>query len=345
MTHRRVRFVIIPAMKLLEAVRARIRTRHFSRATEATYVGWIRRFIEFSGRRHPRDLGEREVGAFLTTLAVEGHVAASTQNQALAALQFLYAEVLELPLAIGSDIVRAERPHRVPEVLSRSEVSAVINELSGLPWLVVLMLYGSGMRIGECLSLRVKDIDIGERVVTIRDGKGARDRMSVLPDSVVAPLMVQLGSVRELHARDRASNRVVVPLPDALARKYPTASGELGWQWLFPATRLITRASELTTRELGTLSMPPEGTMVRFHLHPTVVQRAAHRAVRDAGIAKRVGCHTFRHSFATHLLEAGYDIRTVQQLLGHRDVRTTMIDTHVTKKGSLGVRSPGDALG
>lgn len=331
-------------MKLLEAVRARIRTRHFSRATEVVYLGWIRQFVEFHGRRHPRDLGEREVGAFLTSLAVARHVASSTQNQALAALQFLYTEVLEQPLAIGADIVRAKRPHRVPEVLTRMEVSAVINEMKGLPWLVTLMLYGSGLRVGECLALRVKDVDVTERVVTVRGGKGAKDRMTVLSDNAIAPLMVQIGNVRELHARDNASNRVIVPLPHALGRKYPSASRELGWQWLFPATRLVTRASELTTRELGTLTLPPEGTMVRFHLHPSVVQRAVRAAVRAAGVTKHVGCHTFRHSFATHLLESGYDIRTVQQLLGHRDVRTTMIYTHVSKKGSLGVRSPGDSL-
>ena len=331
-------------MKLLESVRARIRTRHFSRATEVTYLGWIRRYIDYTGRRHPRDLGEREVGAFLTELAVQEHVAASTQNQALAALQFLYAEVLDQPLALGSDVVRAKRPHRVPVVLSRAEVADVINRMGGSSRLIVQLLYGSGLRVGECLALRVKDVDVAERVVTVKDGKGAKDRLTVLPEKVIAPLLVQLGNVRELHARDRASNKVVVPLPDALARKYPSASRDLGWQWIFPSTRLLTRAAELTTRELGTLTMPPEGTMVRFHQHPTVVQRALHQAVRDAGITKRVRCHTFRHSFATHLLEAGYDIRTVQQLLGHSDVRTTMIYTHVTKRGSLGVRSPGDAL-
>jgi integron integrase len=331
-------------VKLLQSVRARIRTRHFSRATEVTYLGWIRRYIDFTGRRHPRDLGEREVGAFLTSLAMRERVAASTQNQALAALQFLYAEVLEQPLALGSDVVRAKRPHRVPVVLSRAEVADVINRMNGSSRLIVQLLYGSGLRIGECLSLRVKDVDVAERVITVKDGKGAKDRLTVLPQTVIAPLLIRLGHVRELHARDRASNRVVVPLPGALARKSPSAARELAWQWLFPSSRLLTRASDLGARDLGILTMPPEGTMVRFHQHPTVVQRALHQAVWEAGITKRVGCHTFRHSFATHLLEAGYDIRTVQQLLGHSDVRTTMIYTHVTKRGSLGVRSPGDAL-
>lgn len=321
-----------------------MRTRHLSAATETAYVGWIRRYITFHSRRHPRDMGEREVGAFLTALAVHGHVASSTQNQALAALQFLYNEVLGVGLAIGSDIVRAKRPHRVPEVFSRAEVSAVLGVMQGNPRLVATLLYGSGLRISEALSLRVKDVDVAERIVTVRGGKGARDRMTVLPESLVVPIMTQLGHVRALHARDIASRSVVVPLPGALSRKYPSAATELGWQWLFPATRLVTHASELSERELGQASFPNDHRMVRWHLHPSVVQRAVAQAIRAVGITKRAGCHTFRHSFATHLLESGYDIRTVQQLLGHRDVRTTMIYTHVTKKGSLGVRSPGDSL-
>jgi integron integrase len=328
----------------MDAVRARIRTHHFSAATEAAYVGWIRRFIHFHQRRHPREMGEREVGAFLTALAVDANVAASTQNQALAALQFLYNEVLGIALGIGDDVIRAKRPHRLPEVFTRAEVSALFAELTGTPRLVAAMLYGSGLRISECLSLRVKDVDIAERIVSVRRGKGAKDRMTVLSENVVVPVAEQLGKVRELHARDLASRRVVVPLPSALHRKYPRASTELGWQWLFPASRVIMRASELTERELGHLTFPEDDRMVRWHMHASVVQRAVAVGIRMAGIVKRGGCHTLRHSFATHLLEAGYDIRTVQQLLGHRDVRTTMIYTHVTKKGSLGVRSPGDAL-
>jgi site-specific recombinase XerD len=206
------------------------------------------------------------------------------------------------------------------------------------------MLYGSGLRISECLALRVKDVDVAERIVTVRQGKGGKDRMTVLSESVAGPIAVQLGKVRALHARDLASGRIVVPLPAALHRKYPTASSSLSWQWLFPASRVIMRASELTARELGQDTFPDDDRMVRWHMHSSVVQRAVAVAMRRAGITKRGGCHTFRHSFATHLLESGYDIRTVQQLLGHRDVRTTMIYTHVTKRGSLGVRSPGDAL-
>ena len=331
-------------MKLLNAVRARMRTRHLSRATEQAYVGWIRRYIVHHGRRHPREMGEREVGGFLTALAVEGHVAAATQNQALAALQFLYNDVLGLPLAIGDDVIRAKRPHRLPEVLTRAEVAIVIAHMRGVSRLIARMLYGSGLRIGEGIALRVKDVDVAERIITVRGGKGDKDRMTVLAESMVAPLMEQLNAVRALHARDLASRRVVVPLPNALGRKFPGAASDLGWQWLFPATRLVTYASELTERELGHLTVPGDGTMVRWHLHPSVVQRDVAHAVRAAGITKRAGCHTFRHSFATHLLEAGYDIRAIQQLLGHRDVRTTMIYTHVTKRGSLGVRSPGDGL-
>jgi integron integrase len=321
-----------------------MRTRHLSAATEAAYIGWIRRYIAFHNRRHPRDMGEREVGTFLTALAVNGHVAASTQNQALAALQFLYNEVLGIGLAIGSDVVRAKRPHRVPEVFSRAEVSAVIGVMDGTPRLVATLLYGSGLRISEALSLRVKDVDVAERIVTVRGGKGAKDRMTVLPETIIANIMTQLGNVRILHARDLASRSVVVPLPGALSRKYPSAATELGWQWLFPATRLVTHASELSERDLGQATFPTDQRMVRWHLHASVVQRAVALAIRAVGITKRAGCHTFRHSFATHLLESGYDIRTVQQLLGHRDVRTTMMYTHVTKKGSLGVRSPGDSL-
>ena len=216
--------------------------------------------------------------------------------------------------------------------------------MTGIPRLIATMLYGSGLRISECLALRVKDVDVAERILTVRHGKGGKDRMTVLSESAAAAVAAQLGKVRALHARDVASRRVIVPLPFALHRKYPSAATELGWQWLFPASRVIMRASELSERELGQVTMPDDDRLVRWHLHPSVVQRSVAMALREAGITKRGGCHTFRHSFATHLLESGYDIRTVQQLLGHRDVRTTMIYTHVTKKGSLGVRSPGDAL-
>ncbi|MEO7455288.1 MAG: integron integrase [Gemmatimonadaceae bacterium] len=331
-------------MLLLEAVHARMRTKHLSAATEEAYVGWIRRYIAFHQKKHPREMGEPEVGAFLSDLAVRGHVASATQNQALAALQFLYNEVLGLPLNIGDDVTRAKRPHRLPEVFSKREVAIVLAHLSGTPRLVASLLYGAGLRIGECMALRVKDVDLTERVLTVRSGKGGKDRMSVVPEAVVAALSEQLGVVRDLHARDRATNSVVVPVPTALVRKYPRANTDLAWQWVFPATRLVMRASELTDRDLGENTFPNDGRMVRWHLHQSVVQRAVGNAVRNSGITKRAGCHTFRHSFATHLLEAGYDIRTVQVLMGHRDVRTTMIYTHVTKRGSLGIRSPFDAL-
>jgi integron integrase len=220
-------------MRLTDAVRARIRTRHFSAATEEAYVGWIRRYIAFHDRRHPREMGEVEIGAFLTALAVRGNVSSSTQNQALAALQFLYNEVLGMGLEVGDAIVRAKRPHRLPEVFTRAEVAAILAEMTGTPRLVAAMLYGSGLRINECLALRVKDVDISERILTVRQGKGAKDRMTVLSESVLVALAVQLGKVRDLHARDIASRRIVVPLPSALHRKYPSASTDLAWQWVF----------------------------------------------------------------------------------------------------------------
>lgn len=331
-------------MRLLEAVHERMRTRHLSAATEEAYVGWIRRYIAFHGRRHPRELADAEVGAFLSHLAVKGRVASSTQNQALAALQFLYNEVLGRPISVGGDVARAKRPHRLPEVFTRGEVAAVLSRLDGRPRTVANLLYGAGLRVGEALALRVKDVDLSERVLTVRSGKGGKDRMSVIPDSAVAALESQLAEVRGLHVRDLASRSVVVPVPTAIARKYPRSATDLAWQWLFPSSRLITRASELTDRELGENTFPGDARMVRWHMHQSAVQRAVAVALRAAGITKRAGCHTFRHSFATHLLEAGYDIRTVQELLGHSDVRTTMIYTHVSKRGALGVRSPADML-
>jgi integron integrase len=331
-------------MTLLEAVRRRARTLHLSPATEAAYVGWIRRYIRFHRPRHPRELGEREVGVFLSDLAVRGKVAASTQNQALAALQFLYLEVFGTPLAIGAEVVRAKRPHRLPAVFTRGEIARVVARLSGVRQLVVLLLYGSGLRLGECLALRLKDVNLDERTVMVRGGKGAKDRMTVLAESAIAPLFVRMERARACHESDLAAG-VVVPLPYALHRKSPAASTALSWHWLFPASRRIREWEGVADRDRGGLSVPEGRQMVRFHLHPSVIQRAVGRAVRDAGIATRGSCHTFRHSFATHLLESGYDIRTVQQLLGHRDVRTTMLYTHVTRRGSLGVRSPGDALG
>jgi integron integrase len=317
-------------MRLQDAIRARAKLRHLSPRTEQAYLGWVRRYIRHFGGRHPRDLSDRDVGEFLTTLAVDRKVSASTQNQALAALLFLYHEVLGIPISIGEHAVRAKRGRRLPEVMTRNEVAAVITALSGTPRLVALLLYGSGLRLEECLALRVKDIGFAERIILVRAGKGNKDRRTVLPDNVAADFQPHLALVRRLHERDLAAGHGAVVLPDALLTKFSSAPKEWGWQWVFPARRRYVEA--------GT------GTIRRHHLDASVMQRAVRDAVRAAGIAKRVSCHTFRHSFATHLLERGYDIRTVQELLGHTDVRTTMIYTHVLGRGALGVRSPGDDL-
>jgi integron integrase len=316
--------------KLLAALRREIRVRHYSRCTEEAYVGWVRRFVRFCGLRHPATVGTAEVGAFLTSLAQDVGVAASTQNQAACALQFLYERVLRRPLERSGDIVRAKEPERLPVVLSPDEAWAVIERLTGAPRLVVLLLYGSGLRLLEALRLRVKDVDFARHEIIVRRGKGDKDRVTMLPRKVAGTLLEHLGKVERLHRRDVARGAGAVQLPEAYARKAPAAAREWAWQWVFPATRLYREASS--------------GLRRRHHLHETVVQRAVHRAVREAGIPKRASCHTFRHSFATHLLEAGYDIRTVQELLGHRDVRTTMIYTHVLNRGGLAVRSPADLV-
>jgi integron integrase len=275
-------------------------------------------------------MGEREVTEFLSHLATARRVSASTQNQALAALIFLYGDVLGTPIGWLDSLVRAKRPHRVPTVLSRDEAGRVIGELSGTQRLVAMILYGSGLRLMEALCLRVKDVDLDRRELIVRHGKGGRDRISLLPDALVAPLREQIRRVGELHRRDRAAGRGSVVIPNPFDRKSPNAPFDLRWQWLFPATR--------TYRD------PRTSRWVRHHLHETAVQRAVAAAVARTEIAKRISCHTFRHSFATHLLEAGYDIRTIQELLGHRDVRTTMIYTHVLNRGGRGVRSPIDLL-
>jgi integron integrase len=316
--------------RLLEQVRTALRLRHYSRLTERAYVGWIRRFILFHEKRHPAEMGATEVSRFLSFLAVNGRISASTQNQALAALLFLYGEVLGVDLPWLDDLVRANRPPRLPVVLSRDEVRAVLRRLQGTPRLMAVLLYGAGLRLLECARLRVKDVDFEANQIVVRSGKGDKDRVSVLPAAVAAALQRHLGRVRAQYDRDLRAGGGWVELPGALAGKYPNAGREWAWQWVFPATR--------------TYKHPATGQRRRHHLHETVLQRAVYRAVREAGVAKRATCHTFRHSFATHLLEDGYDIRTVQELLGHRDVSTTMIYTHVLNRGPAAVRSPLDAL-
>jgi integron integrase len=316
--------------RLLDRVRLALRTRNLSRRTEQAYVFWIRRYILFHGRRHPSTLGATEVTAFLSALAVERRVAASTQNQALSALLFLYRHVLDVDLPWLDDLVRAKRPAHVPVVLSRAEVAAVLGQLGGSRWLMAALLYGAGLRLLECLHLRVKDVDFERGEIVVRSGKGGRDRRTMLPAIVREPLAAHLVRVRRQHADDLAQGAGWVELPHALDRKYVNAGRSWPWQWVFPATR--------------TYRHPETGQQRRHHFHESALQRVVREAVLAAGIRKPAGCHTFRHSFATHLLEDGYDIRTVQELLGHRDVRTTMIYTHVLNRGGLGVRSPVDGL-
>jgi integron integrase len=305
-----------------------MRLRRLSPRTEEAYVAWVRRFVKFHGMRHPQILGEAEVTAFLTHLAVESRVSASTQNQALAALLFLYREVLGAPLTWLSNVVPARRSTRLPNVLTREEVRHVVAEVRGVSRLVVLLLYGAGLRLMEALELRVKDLDLPQAMLTVRGGKGDKDRVTVLPRSAVALLTAHLRQTSERHRRDLGAGYGSVELPHPLARKIPGAERSWEWQWVFAATRLY--------RDSAT------GVLRRHHLHETVVQREVNHAARRAEISKRVTCHTFRHSFATHLLEDGYDIRTIQELLGHSDVRTTMIYTHVLNRGGRMVNSPAD---
>jgi integron integrase len=316
--------------RLLDRMRQTARLRHLSRRTEDAYVAWARRFILFHGKRHPRELDAPDVVAFLSDLAVRLRVSASTQNQATAALLFLYREVLGLELAGLEDVRRAPRSQRLPVVLSRDEVRAVIAQLAGVHRLVATLLYGGGLRLLEALRLRVKDVDFARRQLVVREGKGDRDRMAPLPRVAEAPLRRQIERVAALRRGDLAQGVWGASLPGGLARKYPNAPRELAWQWVFPATRL---GFDPVTR-----------LRFRHHLHETAMQRAVKGAVARAGVPKRATCHTFRHSFATHLLEDGADIRTVQELLGHRELRTTMIYTHVLEQGPLGVRSPADRL-
>jgi len=316
--------------RLLEQLRDAINRLHYSARTEERYVHWVKRFIYFSGKRHPAELGAAEVTAFLNYLARERDAAAATQNQALSALLFLYREVLHQPLPWLDELDRARRPVRVPTVLTREEVRGLLAAMRGTKWLMASLLYGAGLRLRECLRLRVKDIDFGYQQIVVRDGKGAKDRVTLLPAAVLEPLKLHLRAAKELHERDVRGGYGEVELPHALARKYPRAQYEWGWKFAFPSHKLSTD--------------PRTGVVRRHHVYENYVIRGVARAVRAARIAKHVSCHTLRHSFATHLLEAGYDIRTVQELLGHSDVSTTMIYTHVLNKGGRGVKSPLDRL-
>ena len=316
--------------KLLDQVRSVLRFRHYSYQTEKTYVHWISRFLFFHKKRHPREMGKEEVEQFLTSLAVDRQVSAATQNQALHALLFLYREVLAQELGWLNDLVPAKRPQRLPTVLTREEVRVLLGALEGVSWLIANVLYGAGLRLTEGLRLRVKDIDFTANHIVVREGKGDKDRITMLPSVVKEPLTAHLVRVHALHQQDLARGFGRVALPNALDRKYRNAASEWGWQWVFPASHLSVD--------------PRSGLQRRHHLYESVPQRALREAAREVGLIKPANPHMLRHSFATHLLEAGYDIRTIQELLGHRDVSTTMIYTHVLNRGGRGVASPADRL-
>jgi len=316
--------------KLLDQVREAIRLKHYSLRTEEAYVTWIKRYIFFHNKQHASELGSVAIEAFLTHLAVDQQVAASTQNQALSALLFLYRDVLNTPLDLRIDAIRAKKPKRLPTILTKEETLTVIERLSGTPRLMAKLLYGSGLRLLECLRLRVKDLDFAQRQIIVRDGKGMEDRVTMLPESLIIPLQEHLAHVKRIHAQDVAQGVAPVYLPFALARKYPHAGRLWIWQYVFPSDRLS--------------KDPRTGILRRHHVSESTLQKAVSQAGRSVGLNKRIGCHTLRHSFATHLLQQGYDIRTVQELLGHKDVKTTMIYTHVLNRGGKGVRSPLDMM-
>lgn len=320
-----------PGPKLLDQLSRALRVRRYSPRTEEVYVGWVRRYVRYHGVRHPDELGAQEVNAFLTHLAVERRASSSTQSQARAALLFLYREVLRRELiGVGHEVVTGKKPLRLPTVLTRSEVGKVLRQMKGTQQLVASVLYGSGLRLTEGLQLRMKDLDLERRELRVRAGKGSRDRVSVIAASSIRMLADQIDRRRAQHDRDLAAGSGWAVLPDSYAIKSPRAGTDFGWQFLFPSSKFT--------------ADPRTGAQGRFHLHPTSVQRAVKGAARSLGLAKRVTCHSFRHSFATHLLEDGYDIRTIQELLGHRSVKTTMIYTHVLNRGGLGIRSPLDTV-
>ncbi|MCF7797240.1 MAG: integron integrase [Candidatus Marinimicrobia bacterium] len=314
----------------MDQVKSALRSRHYSRRTEQAYRNWIKRFIYFHHIRHPKDMGELEINAFLSHLALKEKVSSSTQNQALAALLFLYRYVINRDVGDLGNVARARKPRHLPVVMTREEAKSVLNNLTGDKWLMATIMYGGGLRLMECLRLRVQDIDFSKNEILIRDGKGGKDRRTMLPVVVKQPLQEHLTHVKAIHAKDLAAGWGHVELPDALDRKYPNAPKEWRWQWVFPQDN---RWRDDKTGKEG-----------RHHVHETIIQRAVARAVQKAQLTKRATCHTFRHSFATHLLEDGYDIRTIQELLGHKDVKTTMIYTHVLNRGGAGVKSPLDTL-
>jgi len=314
--------------KLLDQIRDAIRLKHYSYSTEKTYVHWAKRYILFHNKRHPAEMGATEIEAFLTHLAKDENISSSTQNQALNALLFLYRNVLQIDLPVPLHALRAKRSEHLPTVLSKDEVARLLSGMRGLHQLMAKLLYGCGLRLMECMRLRVKDIDFEQFQIIVRQGKGEKDRATMLPSSLVHPLKDQIAYVRKLHERDVTQGYGSVELPFALARKYPNADKEFGWQYIFPSDRLSTD--------------PRSGIIRRHHLDPSGLQRAVKSAAKLAKLNKPVSPHTLRHCFATHLLEAGYDIRTVQELLGHKDVKTTMIYTHVLKRGPKAVRSPLD---
>jgi len=318
------------APKLMERMTLALRARHYSLRTEQAYAHWVRRFVFFHNLRHPATMAEPEINAFLTHLAVDGKVSSSTQNQALSAILFLYRHIIGREVGRIGDVIRAQRPRRLPVVMSREEVKLVISYLYGEKKIIATLLYGSGMRLMECLRLRVQDIDFEKNQITVRNGKGDKDRVTMLPQSIQPMLREHLRKVSHVHQKDMADGWGAVELPEALARKYPRGPRSWEWQWVFPQER---RWRNLAAAQEG-----------RHHIDESLVQRAVKEAVARAGLSKRASCHTFRHSFATHLLESGYDIRTVQELLGHRDLKTTMIYTHVLNRGPAGIRSPLDSL-
>jgi len=316
--------------KLLDQVRAALRTKHYSPRTEESYVNWIKRFIFFHNKRHPKDMSEKEINEFLTYLAVKEKVASSTQNQALCAIIFLYNEVIKKEIGLIENLVWAKKPERLPVVFTHDEVKGILDLLTGIHWLMTNLLYGSGLRLLECLKLRVKDIDFEYNQIIVRDGKGNKDRVTVLPNRLKEPLREHLKKVKKLHENDLKKGFGIVDLPGALSRKYPNASREFSWQYVFPS-------SILSVNKIS-------GRKQRHHAVEKPLQKAVKQAIHKAGIYKHASCHTFRHSFATHLLENNCDIRTVQELLGHNDLNTTMIYTHVLKQGAMGVKSPADLL-